>query len=92
MNDPDNIFFTHMRHGEVVGSCSLGKREEAIEFRTYITNISQRLPVSEDLLKKLLDNLQLSVYSEVSNLQLGGEWSAITNDGCMEVPDMRVQI
>ena len=91
-NDLDNIFFTHIRHGEVVGPCSLGKREEAIEFRTSIAYLSQGLLVNEDLLKKFFNDFQLPVYLDVSISQLGEKWCVITNDGGMEVPNMRIQI
>lgn len=61
LDDLDNIIFTHIWHIETVRPRGLGEREEAINFRTKIANLSQCLFVDNDFLKKFLNNFQLSI-------------------------------
>lgn len=67
-SNPNNIIFAHVRHVKVVHPCGLGKREKTIKFCTKIAYLSQRLLVSEDFLKEILDDFQLPICIGVSDV------------------------
>ena len=61
LNDPGNVILRNIRHVEIVGPCSLGKREETIEFRTEIAYLSQCTIMNENFLEKFFEDLQLPI-------------------------------